>query len=312
MIIFSIFLSISLIFWLSFGHFCFSNAHLRRKSRISERNDFCGGSDIPEEAKIMVKDCRKWLDTMEYEAIYISSNEGYSLFGRLIEHDSPKGTVIFAHGYHSSCRRDLAIQARSVYEDGYNILLISQRAHGLSQGKYICFGAKERYDVVGWAEYVCARYPKLPVALFGLSMGGATVMMASELDLPPSVKCIISDCGFTSPREIISNTLRYKRKIIVYPTIIFMELWAMLLAKLKYDEASTLKALKVNTRPLLLIHGEDDLYVPTEMSKRNAALDPSRIELLLIPNAKHAQAVYFDSGAYISRVLGFLNKNMTL
>ena len=302
---------IILSFWLVFGYICFSGACTRRKSRIYERNDFCGGGELPEAAKRAVRESRLWLDNAEYEEVYLNSNDGYRLFAKLIRRgEQAKGTVIFAHGYHSSCRRDLAIQARAAYEDGYNILLIYQRSHGISEGKYICFGTKERYDLLLWAEYISGRFPHMPIALFGLSMGGATVMMASALPLPAEVRCIIADCGFTSPREIIANTLRTRRHIIVYPTIFFMNFWSMLLARFNYFELSTLEELKKNTRPLLLIHGGLDTYVPTEMSYRNAAVASELCELYVVPEAKHAQAVYFDIEGYRQRELDFLNKHM--
>ncbi|MBQ8849145.1 MAG: alpha/beta hydrolase [Clostridia bacterium] len=311
MVIFSVIVILILLFWFTFGYVCFSSANRRRKSRISERNDFCGGGDIPEASKRKLKECRNWIDESRYEPIYITSKDGKRLFSKLIAQDGEaKGTVIFVHGYHSSARRDLAIQAKSAYDGGYNILLICHRAHGISEGKYICFGAKERWDVLLWTEYINNRFPSLPIALFGLSMGAATVMMASELSLPESVACILADCGFTSPREIIGNTLRYKHKIIIYPTIFFMNFWSILLAKFNYNEISTLKTLTNNTRPLLLIHGERDAYVPTEMSRRNAEVRPELTELFTVPEAKHAQAVYFDTDGYVKKELEFLDRNM--
>ena len=36
------------------------------------------------------------------------------------------------------------------------------------------------------------------LVLHGISMGGATALMAAGLDLPPQVKAVISDCAFTS------------------------------------------------------------------------------------------------------------------
>ena len=312
MIFLGVFLLLSLIFWLIFGRICFVGAHGRRKSRIIERNDLCGGGGraLPSGTLEFVRGCRYRLDEMSSEIVYITSDDGLRLCGRLIEHTEARGLVIFAHGYHSSCRRDLAVQIKAVYDAGFSVLTIYQRAHGLSEGKYITFGIKERYDVLRWSEYAAARYPDLPIALFGLSMGGATVMMTSDLPLPRSVRCVISDCGFTSPREIISNTLRYKRKIIVYPTIWFMEFWAHILAKFRYRDASAIDALSSSRLPVLIIHGEEDRYVPTEMSLRNAEAAGERAELFTVPVAKHGQSVYFDPDGYCQRVRDFLEKHI--
>lgn len=303
---------LSLLFWFWFGHFCFFNACYRRRSRIYERNDFCGGGEIGEDTKQRVRECRKWIDGADFEPIYLTSKDGLRLYAKLITHrEGVLGTVIFVHGYHSSVRRDLAVQVKTAYDEGYNVLMIFHRSHGPSEGKYICFGAKERYDVLLWTEYIAERFEGMPIALFGLSMGAATVMMSSALELPENVRCLIADCGFTSPREIIANTLRYKHKIMVYPTIFFMNFWGILLAKFNFKEVSTLKTLKKNTRPLLLIHGDSDAYVPTEMSRKNALVHPELTELYIVEGAKHAQAVYFETDEYLHRQVDFLRKNMT-
>ena len=42
----------------------------------------------------------------------------------------------------------------------------------------------------------------------GLSMGAATVLMASELELPSNVIGIIADCGYTSPGAIVRKVSR--------------------------------------------------------------------------------------------------------
>ncbi len=40
--------------------------------------------------------------------------------------------------------------------------------------------------------------PNAEIALFGVSMGGATAMMTSGEDLPSNVKVIIEDCGYST------------------------------------------------------------------------------------------------------------------
>ncbi len=313
MVHFLIILGIFLLFWVIFGYICFRSAFMRRKSDFEEKETLCGGGDVPCDIERSVRAARAWLDGMGGEDIYIKGRDGVRLYGRLIRHSEPSlGIVIFTHGYHSSCRRDLAVQIKGVYTGGYDVLLVSQRAHGKSGGKYLTFGAKERYDILLWSEYIASRFRSTPIALMGLSMGGATVMNASALPLPEDVRCIVSDCGFTSPFEITVNTLRHRKHIIPYPTVFFIDLWCMLIAHFKLTDAKAYKALKQNTRPLLIFHGELDTYVPTYMSKRNAAITPSLTELVIVPHAKHSQSVYYDPDGYLNKLLDFLNVNMSL
>lgn len=303
-------LSLTALFFV-FGFFCFQNACGRRKKDRSGLDEDCESLPIPQSAKSALIRDRAWLDSVYAKEVCTTSRDGLRLCGRLIAHpESSKGTVIFSHGYHSSCRRDLSIQAHAVYDSGYDVLLISNRAHGESEGKYICFGAIERTDIVCWAEYIRELREARPIALMGLSMGAATVLMASDAELCDEVRCIIADCPFTSPAEIITNTLAHRRRIIPYPTVYFMNFWSRILAKFDYFGISVLSCVKKNSRPILIIHGKEDRYVPTEMSYRIADADPAHVQLMIVPEARHAQAVYFDTDGYIGRVLEFLENNM--
>lgn len=63
--------------------------------------------------------------------------------------------------------------------------MVDERAHGKSEGKVITFGIRERCDCKLWAEYAVKRYGEnKDIFLAGVSMGAASVMMASNLGLP--------------------------------------------------------------------------------------------------------------------------------
>ena len=106
------------------------------------------------------------------------------------------------HGYRAGGLTDFAGLYRFYHEQGYDLLVPFQRSHGPSEGKYICFGVKERYDCRDWAEYaVCRAGKDCNLYLSGISMGCATVLMAAGLPLPSNVRAMIGDCAFTSPKE---------------------------------------------------------------------------------------------------------------
>ena len=68
------------------------------------------------------------------------------------------------------------------------------RAHGESEGKYIGFGCLDRKDALKWIDWVIEHCgADVEILLHGISMGGATVLMASGMELSPQVKGIITD-----------------------------------------------------------------------------------------------------------------------
>ena len=77
-------------------------------------------------------------------------------------------------------------------------MMIDQRAHGKSEGRTMTFGVFERFDVLSWIDYTVERVgKKTRIVLAGISMGAATVLMASNLNLPPNVKGIMADCPYS-------------------------------------------------------------------------------------------------------------------
>ena len=131
--------------------------------------------------------------------------------------------------------------------------------------------------------------------------------MSANVGLPSSVRGIVADCGFSSPFEIIANTLHRKHKIYPYPAIYGMELWSRLLAGFGYRQFSCAACLKHSSLPVLMIHGEEDRYVPVTMSRQTAKAFPRQVELWTVPAAPPAQSVYYDHTGYRERLLSFLN-----
>ncbi|PJH64195.1 alpha/beta hydrolase, partial [Salmonella enterica] len=108
------------------------------------------------------------------------------------------------HGYQSNEQETFTI-GRQFYEEGYNVLTISLRAHGGSEGKYIGMGYLDKNDLLAWTHYLVNKYPESNIFYHGTSMGGATVLMAAGMELTNNVKAVVSDCAYTSIWEIFAS-----------------------------------------------------------------------------------------------------------
>ena len=108
-------------------------------------------------------------------------------------------TVILCHGYRGG-PEELSGLAAGLYARGMNVVLIYQRAHGLSEGSFFTMGHREKQDVADWAATLAALRPRDRLVLFGWSMGGNCVMGAVGETLPESVVCAVEDCGYESLR----------------------------------------------------------------------------------------------------------------
>ncbi len=246
------------------------------------------------------------LEALEYEEISITSFDGLRLFGRYYKRETRNLIEIDFHGYRGHAMRDYCGGSVISKKNGISSIIVDQRSHGKSQGKAITFGINERIDVQKWVEYTVARFGKdVRIILSGVSMGAATVLMASELDLP-NVVCILADCPYSSPKEIICKVARdrkYPDKFL-YP---FVKLSAKIFAKVDIESSSAAEAVKHTNIPILIIHGDDDRYVPYDMGKAVfEACSSEKKQMLTVKKAGHAISYFLETENYTKTVTDFI------
>lgn len=260
-----------------------------------------------EEWKKETRESAERLRAIEYEDLYITSRDGLRLHGYFKRGKEGAPLAVMCHGYRSSPFIDFSGGGLIALEKQFNVLLIDQRAHGMSEGKAITFGIRERYDVLDWVLFMKETYGFEKIILYGVSMGAATVVMAGGLALPPEVVGIFADCPFSAPYEIISKVTRDMKLpawLFYLPTLI----GARLFAGFKLCEASAEEAIKRCTLPVLLVHGDSDGYVPHYMSERIFAAREENTTFLTFAGADHAMSYITDKERYKKAILEFENK----
>lgn len=236
-----------------------------------------------------VLDCAiEEFENAPFEKVTIKSDEGLKLSGRYYHVKDGAPLEIQCHGYKGNAIRDFCGSWKIAKEAGRNVLLIDERSHGNSEGHAITFGILERKDVLKWIQYVNQRFGNTPILLNGVSMGAATVLMTSEMELSENVKGIIADCPYDAPSNIIKKTLREDMGMpekLIYP---FIRMGGIIYGKFDLEKVSPVEAVKNSKVPILLIHGDADRFVPYEMSVNIHEAAPDKIEFHMIHGAGHA------------------------
>jgi len=260
----------------------------------------------------VISDGRAWFQAQEREQIFLQSYDGLRLEADFLPAASPSTrTILLFHGYRSEEYFDFSCIYRFYHELGLNILSVCQRSHGKSEGKYICFGVKERFDCKQWAEYIARRFgPETDIFLSGLSMGASTVLMAAGLELPENVRGVLADCGFTSPQEEFQYILK-RMHLPEHPLLEVLSAASGCIAGFRFDEASTTEALQHCRVPVLLVHGGEDDFVPTEMSRRSYAACAAPKELIIVPGAGHGVSYLVDKPRCQAAIRAFLERYST-
>lgn len=252
----------------------------------------------------------QWLAKQDVKPLQVMSYDGKRLYGRFIRRENAKGTIIFFHGYRSHYAVDFSASMEFYYEQGYNALYCDQRAHGLSQGRLITFGVKERYDVMSWVTYMSLMLGEdHPIFLSGLSMGATTVLMAADMEFPANVRGIIADCGFTSPGDQLRYLIKERFHLPPRATAALLGIYTRIFGGFGMDAWSTEKALADAKYPVLLVHGEADRLVPSSMSQKAFDTCTGKKRLELFPGAEHGVSYLTDKGRYQKALLEFLEEN---
>lgn len=250
-----------------------------------------------------------WIYTRAREDVWITSMDGLKLHAHFIPAEGARRTVICAHGYRGLAFRDFSAAAKDLHERRCNLLLIDERAHGMSEGKYITLGVRERFDLRGWARHVEMHMGTAhPVYLDGISMGGAAVLMALDTALPPNVVGIISDCGYTSPRAVLEHIIRRRMGLPLFPVLPLISLYCRLILHMRLDACSAKAAAARASLPALFAHGDQDAFVPLAMGRENYDAYAGEKDMLVARGAGHAMSYILDREAYLKKLDALFEK----
>ena len=289
---------------LAVSYICYSMTFKRAKEDLTPREMVLRSKqeNIKEESLRMVEA----LEAIPHEELSIRSHDGYTLRARYYKGEDDAPLDIQCHGYKSHPVRDFSGGAAESIKRGRHVLLIYQRAHGRSEGRSITFGRKESKDLLLWTDFMLKKLGSDTKIIYsGISMGAATVLIAASMNPPKSVKAVIADCPCSSAKEIIKRVIG-KMKLpasLCYP---FVRLGAIIFGRFDPDKADAARAVEKAKVPILLIHGEDDRFVPPEMSKKIFDNIPGKKQIELFPLARHGTSYLIDKARYMKAVDDFL------
>lgn len=280
----------------------------RRKEAAKEGSNVQGMGLKFADFQKELEEGKAWFGAQDKEKITMTAGDGLKLVAYYLPAKvEARKILILMHGYRNDGFGDFAGLVKFYHEMGYDLLVPHQRSHGESEGTYICFGVKERYDLKQWSDYIAKRFEgKCSIFLSGISMGGATVLMATGLELPGQVKGIIADCAFTSPWDMFACVLKRDAHLPVFPFLYIADLICRKRAGFGFKECSTISCMKQNRIPVLFIHGGKDDFIPIEMSRRSYDACVAKKKFLMIDRAAHATSNLAEPEVYRSTVIEFM------
>lgn len=272
------------------------------ESKLSETQKL-----IRENRHTILAQAENWMNVTERHDLYVTNSQGIKLHCLFFPNVSSHKYVICVHGY-GGLVKNTAGYGVHFFGEGYNVLLPENRTTGESGGNMIGMGWLDKNDILLWINQIIEKDPEASIVLHGESMGAATVMMITGDKLPANVKCVISDCGYTS----VWNQFDFVRKNIfhwgTYPMLPVASFMCKIRGGYFFREASSVNQLRKSVTPTLFIHGGSDDFVPAFMLRENYISCSAPKDWYMFPDAKHCESVLVNPALYWVKVMDFVKK----
>lgn len=218
-------------------------------------------------------------------------------------------TVLLVHGMMDSAA-GMAYLSEEYLRRGWNVLSVDQRAHGESEGTKRTMGVLESKDLSLWVNLLVSRFGSREIFLHGISMGGVAVLMYGAVSgkKVPEVKGLVADSCFASHRTTLYRLLYQAtgNSFVARSLVLGADFASAIFSGIGFGRMETIKAVRANTLPTILFHGQKDVLVPlTSMSGIFAEAVKRGADIVVIPQAPHIGSYFYSPELYMSKILEF-------
>lgn len=239
---------------------------------------------------------------MQLREVTFESKSDATLSGWHADLGNGNGVVVLVHGIRS-CRLSMLQRARMLQRAGYSTLLFDMQAHGESDGDQITLGHLERHDVAAAVKFARAQHPAEPLALIGVSLGGASALLASPLQ----IDALVLESVYSNIESAIHNRVAAKLGSAATIPAALLQIQLQPRLDVSADQLRPIDHIADCDCPVFVMSGKCDLHTTPAETRAMFETARSPKELWLVPDAGHTDLCEHDFEQYRSRVVGFLD-----
>jgi uncharacterized protein len=238
----------------------------------------------------------------------LTARDGVPLAGWWFRHPRAGASVIVAHGH--GCNKASSLWVAAELFPRFDVLLLDLRGHGQSGGERTSVGFLERLDILAAVDWLDAELGERPIGVLGISMGGATAILAAGLEERPRIGAVVADSAFARLRSPVLAAIcerGYPRAVspVLAWSVCTIAGWQVR-ARRALDPIDVVDRLA--PRPLLIIHGEADVLTPVDNAYALYERAGQPKELWVAPGIEHARVAESDMRTYGDRVRAFFQR----
>ena len=244
-------------------------------------------------------------DDFPANVISFPSESGSTIHGwhRIVP--KSRGVIVLVHGIRGS-RLAMLRRARFLVDAGFSVVLIDLQAHGESPGEQITLGFQEKHDVCAAVEYTKKQHPEEPVGVLGVSLGAASTLLASPLN----VDAVVIESTYPTIEEAVHN--RVHQQLGVFSFVPAKCLLIQLEPRLGVgtNDLRPIDRISEIDCPVFVISGSNDQHTTAKETQQlyDRAGEPK--ELWLVEGAEHESLFAYAGEEYQRRVLSFFRKHL--
>ncbi len=212
-------------------------------------------------------------------------SDGFHLYGEYFDFGRDKAVIIIP-GRMESCLYSYYF-AEPYRVAGYNVLVIDNRSHGLSEGRVTSLGFKEYRDILTWSRLLHEKLGNASVILHGVCIGSSCALFAlTSPQCPDYLTAMTAEGMYPTFCESFRNHMLLDHRPI-FPFLYLTMAYIRILSGANVVTDGPIRRISLLQKPILFLHSREDVFSRPDKAQQlyNKCTAPKTL-------------VWFDKGAH--------------